>query len=142
MIVYRTSRVGALCILLLILAPLGPTSSDAHSGGLDIELRSRWGLSHDVVVCGVAGDNAAAACGIGASRNGDGFVSIGTSGVVLIARDKYAPAPETAVHTFCHAVPDRWYQTGVMLSATDSLNWLSRIAGAGPADLIKLAFPK
>lgn len=107
------------------------------AGTLNIELRSRWGLSHDVVVCGGAGDNAAAACGIGASRNGDGFVSIGTSGVVLIARDKYAPAPETAVHTFCHAVPDRWYQMGVMLSATDSLNWLSRIAGAGPADLIK-----
>ena len=37
MIVYRTSRVGALCILLLILAPLGPTSSDAHSGGLNAQ---------------------------------------------------------------------------------------------------------
>lgn len=101
------------------------------------DLRKRWGLSKDVVVCGGAGDNAAAACGIGAFRDGDGFVSLGTSGVVLIARDRYAPAPETAVHTFCHAVPDRWYQMGVMLSATDSLNWLSRVTGLSPTDLTR-----
>jgi len=105
------------------------------AGMLRNDLRKRWGISGDVVVCGGAGDNAAAACGIGAFRDGDGFVSLGTSGVVLVARDAYVPMPETAVHTFCHAIPDRWYQMGVMLSATDSLNWLSRIAGQTPADL-------
>ncbi|MGJ8624408.1 MAG: xylulokinase [Yoonia sp.] len=105
------------------------------AGMLLDSLRIRWGISGDVVVCGGAGDNAAAACGIGAFRDGDGFVSLGTSGVVLIARDAYVPAPETAVHTFCHAIPDRWYQMGVMLSATDSLNWLSRITGQSPTEL-------
>ena len=105
------------------------------AGMLRNDLRKRWGISGDVVVCGGAGDNAAAACGIGAFRDGDGFVSLGTSGVVLVARDAYVPMPETAVHTFCHAIPDRWYQMGVMLSATDSLNWLSRITGQTPADL-------
>jgi len=34
--------------------------------------------------------------------------------------------PASAVHTFCHAVPNRWYQMGVILAATDSLNWLAR----------------
>lgn len=105
------------------------------AGHLRRDLRARWGLSEDVVVCGGAGDNAAAACGIGALGEGQGFVSLGTSGVVLLARDQFAPAPETAVHTFCHAVPDKWYQMGVMLSATDSLNWLSRITARSPADL-------
>ena len=99
------------------------------------DLARAWGLSHPVVVAGGAGDNAAAACGIGAMREGQGFVSLGTSGVLLAARDGYHPAPETALHTFCHAVPGTWYQMGVMLSATDSLNWLSQITGARPAEL-------
>ncbi|MGN7870879.1 xylulokinase [Paracoccus sp. 22332] len=108
--------------------------SDA-AGQLRADLARSWGLPHLVIVAGGAGDNAAAACGIGAMAEGQGFVSLGTSGVLVAARDGYHPAPETALHTFCHAVPGTWYQMGVMLSATDSLNWLSRITGARPADL-------
>jgi xylulokinase len=108
--------------------------SDA-AGELRSDLVAKWGLSGPVTVAGGAGDNAAAACGIGALNEGDGFVSLGTSGVLLAARDGYRPAPDTAVHTFCHAVPGRWYQMGVMLSATDSLNWLATITGKSPADL-------
>ncbi|WP_239520776.1 xylulokinase [Pseudooceanicola aestuarii] len=107
----------------------------APAGTLRPELAARWGLKDTVTVAGGAGDNAAAACGIGALAEGAGFVSLGTSGVLLAARDGYAPAPATAVHTFCHAVPGRWYQMGVMLSATDSLNWLARITGQSPAQL-------
>ena len=105
------------------------------AGELRADLAEKWGLSGPVIVAGGAGDNAAAACGIGALSEGQGFVSLGTSGVLLAARDGYSPAPETAVHTFCHAVPGRWYQMGVQLSATDSLNWYSRIAGKKPAEL-------
>jgi xylulokinase len=107
----------------------------APAGTLRPELCEAWGLTGPVTVAGGAGDNAAAACGIGALNEGEGFVSLGTSGVLLAARDGYRPAPETAVHTFCHAVPGRWYQMGVMLSATDSLNWLATIAGTTPAGL-------
>ncbi|MAM62277.1 xylulokinase [Maritimibacter sp. UBA3975] len=106
-----------------------------RAGVLRPELLEAWGLTGPVTVAGGAGDNAAAACGIGALNEGQGFVSLGTSGVLLAARDGYRPAPETAVHTFCHAVPGRWYQMGVMLSATDSLNWLAGIAGTTPAGL-------
>ncbi|WP_136441746.1 xylulokinase [Pacificoceanicola onchidii] len=98
-------------------------------------LADAWGMSSDVIVVGGAGDNAAAACGVGAMSEGQGFVSLGTSGVLLTGRDGYAPLPASAVHTFCHAVPDQWYQMGVILAATDSLNWLSRITGAKPAEL-------
>ncbi len=98
-------------------------------------LARELGLSEEVLVVAGGGDNAVAACGVGALGEGDGFVSLGTSGVLLAARDGFAPRPESAVHTFCHAIPDTWYQMGVILSATDSLNWLSRITGASPAAL-------
>lgn len=109
----------------------------APAGQLRADLARKWGLSGTVTVAGGAGDNAAAACGIGALEEGQGFVSLGTSGVLLAARDGYRPAPETALHTFCHAVPGRWYQMGVMLSATDSLNWLSRVVGQKPSELTR-----
>ncbi len=105
------------------------------SGQLRADLKSAWGLDHPVVVAGGGGDNAAAACGVGCMEEGDGFVSLGTSGVLLAARDSFAPAPETAVHTFCHAVPDKWYQMGVILAATDCLNWLARTVGKTPGAL-------
>ncbi|MEC9344253.1 MAG: FGGY-family carbohydrate kinase, partial [Pseudomonadota bacterium] len=40
-------------------------------------------------------------------------------------------------HTFCHALPGAWHQMGVILSATDSLNWLARVTGASAADLTR-----
>lgn len=99
------------------------------------------GLPEGVIVMGGGGDNAAAACGIGALDDGDGFVSLGTSGVLLAAKSGFAPAPATAVHTFCHAVPDRWYQMGVILAATDSLNWLATIFGKTPESLTEVLDP-
>lgn len=113
----------------------GLVEGSAPGGMLRDSLRTEWGLSGPVVVAGGGADNAAAACGIGCLNEGVGFLSLGTSGVLLAARDGFAPAPETAVHTFCHAVPDRWYQMGVILSATDSLNWLARNTGDQPAAL-------
>jgi xylulokinase len=58
--------------------------------------------------------------------------------VLLAAKDSFAPMPASAVHTFCHAIPGTWYQMGVILAATDSLNWLSRNLGNSAADLSKL----
>ncbi|TIR84956.1 MAG: xylulokinase, partial [Mesorhizobium sp.] len=66
---------------------------------------------------------------------GHAFVSLGTSGVLFAANASYLPNPESAVHTFCHALPNTWHQMGVILSATDSLNWLSEITGKGAGDL-------
>ncbi|ATF18547.1 xylulokinase [Phaeobacter gallaeciensis] len=107
----------------------------AAAGTLRPELAARWGLTGPITISGGAGDNAAAACGTGVMAGGQGFVSLGTSGVVLAARNGFHPDPATAVHTFCHAIPERWYQMGVMLSATDCMNWLGRITGRSPADL-------
>ncbi|MGP3696599.1 xylulokinase [Rhodobacter sp. NSM] len=101
----------------------------AVSGELRPALAARWGLSPGVVVAGGGGDNAASAVGVGVVRAGEAFVSLGTSGVLFAANDGYQPAPETAVHTFCHALPGAWHQMGVILAATDALNWYARLVG-------------
>jgi len=107
----------------------------APSGGLRAALAQEFGLTAGIPVAGGAGDNAATAIGLGVARGGQGFVSLGTSGVLFAATDRYAPAPETAVHTFCHALPGQWHQMGVILAATDALNWFAGIAGVSPAAL-------
>lgn len=105
------------------------------AGKLRRELASAWGIDGDVVVAGGAGDNAASACGMGTVAEGQAFVSLGTSGVLFAANSSYLPKPESAVHAFCHALPKTWHQMGVILSATDALNWYSHIAGKSAAEL-------
>jgi xylulokinase len=105
------------------------------AGTLRPDLATRWGLGEGIVVAGGAGDNAASACGMGTVREGTAFVSLGTSGVLFAANASYLPNPESAVHAFCHALPNTWHQMGVILSATDALNWHSRVTGASAADL-------
>ncbi|WP_425052691.1 xylulokinase [Psychromarinibacter sp. S121] len=105
------------------------------SGTLRAELASRWGLGADTVVAGGGGDNAASAIGVGVVHAGQAFVSLGTSGVLFAANDGYRPDPATAVHTFCHALPGTWHQMGVILAATDALNWFARLAGQDAASL-------
>ncbi|NGN43957.1 xylulokinase [Mesorhizobium sp. CGMCC 1.15528] len=106
-----------------------------QAGVLRAELAAKWGINGKVVVAGGAGDNAASACGMGIVKPGHAFVSLGTSGVLFASNGSYLPNPESAVHTFCHALPDTWHQMGVILSATDSLNWLSEITGKSAAEL-------
>ncbi len=104
-------------------------------GNLRQDISSRWGFRPSIVVAGGGGDNAASGIGVGAVADGQAFLSLGTSGVLFVATDAYSPAPETAVHTFCHAVPNTWHQMGVILAATDALNWFSGIAGKLPSEL-------
>jgi len=98
------------------------------SGVLRAEVASEFGFGV-VPVAGGGGDNAASAIGMGVARAGQAFVSLGTSGVLFAASDGYRPAPETAVHTFCHALPRTWHQMGVILACTDALNWAAGLFG-------------
>jgi xylulokinase len=99
------------------------------TGRLRAPLAERWGLRPGVPVAGGGGDNAASAVGMGAVEAGQGFVSLGTSGVVFLASDRHRPRPEAAVHAFCHALPGRWHQMSVMLSATSALRWARTLLG-------------
>lgn len=105
------------------------------SGTVREPLAVRWGMPAGVVVAGGGGDNAASGVGVGVVRAGDAFVSLGTSGVLFAANDGYQPDPATAVHTFCHALPGTWHQMGVILAATDALNWFAGLVGQSAASL-------
>lgn len=104
----------------------------APSGQLRGELARAWGMDREraVVVAGGAGDNAASAIGLGVVSEGQGFLSLGTSGVFFVANDAYRPAPERGVHTFCHALPGTWHQMAVMLSAASCVRWVTQLTGA------------
>ncbi len=106
------------------------------SGTLLPEIVEKWGLSAEVVVAGGGGDNAASAVGVGAVNPGDAFISLGTSGVVFVVNEAYRPAPKDAVHCFCHALPERWHQMSVMLSAAACLSWYCKLIGVREADLL------
>ena len=80
-----------------------------------------------------AGDQQAAAVGVGVVEPGLVSVVLGTSGVVLAALPAYAHDPEARVHVFCHAVPDVWEAMGVMLNAAGALRWLRDMAAPGAA---------
>jgi xylulokinase len=110
------------------------------SAQLKPELGARWGLGPRVVIAGGGGDNAASAVGMGIVAPGQGFVSLGTSGVIFVASDRFAPNPAQAVHAFCHALPGRWHQMSVMLSAASAVSWAVRSFGfADEAALLSAA---
>lgn len=104
-------------------------------GMLRDRLRRAWGIEGPVTIAGGAGDNAASAVGMGMVSEGQAFISLGTSGVLFAANDVWRPRPESAVHAFCHALPHRWHQMGVILSAADALNWHARISGTSAGEL-------
>lgn len=82
------------------------------------------GLAEGTPIVAGAGDQAAGAVGIGITRAGAVSATIGTSGVVFAATDRPATDPAGRLHTFCHAIPDRWHVMGVTQAAGLSLRWL------------------
>ncbi|WP_371395935.1 xylulokinase [Fretibacter rubidus] len=109
------------------------------TGKLSKSVANDWGMDC-VPIAGGGGDNAAGAVGSGTISSGDGFISLGTSGVVFLADGQYRPNPESAVHTFCHALPALWHQMSVMLSAASAVDFVAKITGfKTPADLYATA---
>jgi xylulokinase len=84
-----------------------------------------------VAVAAGAGDQAAAALGVGVDKPGPLSVVMGTSGVVFAALPAFAADPQARVHAFCHAVPGAWHAMGVMLSAAGSMQWFRDELAAG-----------
>lgn len=107
------------------------------SATLDLQVAARWGLNPSVVVAGGGGDNAVSAIGVGAVSPGDAFISLGTSGVLFVVTDAYRPAPQSAVHAFCHVLPNLWHQMSVMLSAASCLQWFCRLTSTTEVALLE-----
>ncbi|ORJ25726.1 xylulokinase [Rouxiella badensis] len=108
----------------------------AVSGVLNRDIARAWGLNSEVIIAGGGGDNAASAIGIGAVEPGDAFISLGTSGVLFAVNPSFSPNPNSAVHAFCHALPDRWHQMSVMLTAASALRWYCQLIGSHETTLL------
>jgi len=118
------------------------------------DVAARWGLRNDVVVAGGGGDAAAGAAGIGAIDEGHSLISLGTSCQFIRIGRRYRPNIAPLVHAFAHAIPNRWYQMGAMLTGASALGWIAGVLGrdvgdlaaeveahfAGPSDLIALPY--
>lgn len=102
----------------------------APSGVLGAAAADALALPAGIVVAGGGGDNAASAVGMGVVEAGSGFLSLGTSGVLFVATPAYQPNPGSAVHAYCHALPGRWHQMSVMLSAASCLRWARALLNA------------
>ncbi len=99
------------------------------TGTLRTELAERWGMGKNVVIAGGGGDAATGGMGAGAVTHGAGFISLGTSSQLFVASDRYRPKPELLLHSFAHAIPDRWFQMAVLLNGASCLAWISKILG-------------
>lgn len=94
------------------------------TGQLLPELAKRWGMGNVTIVAG-GGDNASGAIGVGIIQPGQAMLSLGTSGVYFAVSEGYQSNPESAVHSFCHALPNTWHLMSVTLSAASCLQWFA-----------------
>ncbi len=98
------------------------------TGHLYQHLAERWGMKQVPIVAG-AGDNAAGAIGVGVTKPGEAMLSLGTSGVYFAVSDGVVANTESALHSFCHALPKTWHGMSVILSAASCLDWVAKLTG-------------
>lgn len=98
------------------------------TGKLSESIAKEWGMPIVPVVAG-GGDNAAGAVGVGITQPGQAMLSLGTSGVYFAVSDGFIANPESALHSFCHALPKTWHTMSVILSAASCLDWVAELTG-------------
>lgn len=101
------------------------------TGMLSAEIAEAWGMDQVPVVAG-AGDNAAGAIGVGVVESGQAMLSLGTSGVYFAVSDQFQSDADSALHSFCHALPEKWHLMSVILSAANCLQWFADSIAKAP----------
>ncbi|SHO42727.1 xylulokinase [Desulfopila aestuarii] len=132
--VWSKAAVNAVGLSLSQLPPL--VESDEVCGHLTGEAAKLLGIAADLPVAGGGGDTPVGAIGFGCVKAGDAVVSLGTSAHIFSPTVSYKPAVESVVHSFCHALPDLWYQMGAMLNGASAFGWVCSLLGedAGVVD--------
>ncbi|MFT6899365.1 MAG: xylulokinase [Paraglaciecola sp.] len=102
-----------------------------QTGTLKSDIAARWNM-HAIPVVAGGGDNAAGAVGVGIVKPGQAMLSLGTSGVYFVVTDGFASNPDSAVHSFCHALPNTWHLMSVILSAASCLQWYAESIAKKP----------
>jgi xylulokinase len=97
--------------------------SSEVTGQITAEVAALTGLKAGTPVVGGGGDQASSAVGNGIVEEGIVSCTLGTSGVVFAHMEKVEYDPAGRVHTFCHAVRDKWHVMGVTQGAGLSLQW-------------------
>jgi xylulokinase len=105
------------------------------SGQLTATVAAALGLRPGTPVVGGGGDQASGGVGNGIVSAGIVSSTIGSSGVIFAFMEKPARDPKGRVHTFCHAVPQKWHVMGVTQGAGLSLRWLRDQFGAQEVSL-------
>ncbi len=107
------------------------------SGKLKKTIKEKFNFSNDIIVVGGAGDNAAAATGMGITQENQSFISLGTSGVFFTPTKHFLSNTGDAVHSFCHCLPNKWHLMSVMLSASNCLDWVSSLTKTSIMNTLK-----
>tara|TARA_B100000401_G_C52801874_1_gene718999 strand:- start:47 stop:1528 length:1482 start_codon:yes stop_codon:yes gene_type:complete len=110
-----------------------------EAGTLKKMLKDKFQFNNDVIIVGGAGDNAAAAVGMGIIEQNQSFISLGTSGVFFTPTQNFLSNTSDAVHSFCHCLPNKWHLMSVMLSASNCLDWICSITNSSIKDTLKNA---
>jgi xylulokinase len=107
----------------------------APAGGVSPTAADELGLPRGVQLAAGGGDAAVGAIGLGAIAPGEAFISLGTATQLIVATGRYLSAPEKLVHSFAHALPNRWYAMAAMLNGAGALAFAGRLLGAPPETL-------
>ncbi|HTV53920.1 MAG TPA: xylulokinase [Terriglobia bacterium] len=99
------------------------------TGAVTHEAALLTGLRAGTPVVAGAGDQAASAVGNGIVTPGLTSATLGTSGVIFAYTEMPKIDPQGRVHTFCHAVPQKWHVMGVTQGAGLSLRWFREQIG-------------
>lgn len=116
-----SSDMCSVCEVSLSQLPRVFESSEAV-GVVKQSIADEFGFGNNVVVVAGAGDNAAAAIGMGICDDTACNISLGTSGTLFVCSDKFADNADPALHSFCHA-NGKWHLMGCMLSAASCNKW-------------------
>lgn len=101
------------------------------TGKISQKAADEIGLKAGTILVAGAGDNAAGAIGMGITEKGKTSATIGTSGVIFAVTDAPKLDLKGRIHTLCHAIPNRWHNTGVTLAAGLSFKWFRENFGGG-----------
>lgn len=101
------------------------------TGTVSESTANETGLKAGTPIIAGAGDNAAGAIGMGIVGVGKVSATIGTSGVIFAVSDAPRLDLQGRIHTLCHAIPNRWHNTGVTLAAGLSFKWFRENFGDG-----------
>ncbi|MBC8389723.1 MAG: xylulokinase [Actinobacteria bacterium] len=93
-------------------------------------------LKAGIPIVGGAGDQAGGAVGSGIVSEGLISDYLGTSGVVFAYSDSPVYDPQGRLHSFCHAIPNKWHLMGVTLAAAGSFKWYHDTIGPQDYDIL------